>query len=164
MENGKAFVFVTGRAGTGKSTLLRHFIQTTKRQAVVLASTGVAALNVEGETTHRFFKIPPGVTPDIARQEALQRKNAKVYRKLDTLVIDEISVVRADLLDSVDIFLRTVRRDDRPSGNVRVVGIGDLHQLQPVVRIEERQPSRSSMPRPISSRLAFMANSKSTNR
>ncbi len=137
MENGRAFVFVTGRAGTGKSTLLRHFIQTTKRQAVVLASTGVAALNVEGETIHRFFKIPPGVTPDIARQEALERKNAKVYRKLDTLVIDEISMVRADLLDSVDAFLRTVRRDDRPFGNVRVVGIGDLHQLPPVVRTEE---------------------------
>lgn len=137
MENGRAFVFVTGRAGTGKSTLLRHFIRTTRRQAVVLASTGVAALNVEGETIHRFFKIPPGVTPDIARQEALERKNAKVYRKLDTLVIDEISMVRADLLDSVDAFLRTIRRDDRPFGNVRVVGIGDLHQLPPVVRTEE---------------------------
>ncbi len=137
MENGKAFVFVTGRAGTGKSTLLRHFVLNTKKNTPVLAPTGVAALNVDGETIHRFFKIPPAVTPDIARREALERKNLGLYRKINILVIDEISMVRADLLDSVDAFLRTARRNDMPFGGVRVVGIGDLHQLPPVVTSDE---------------------------
>lgn len=137
MESGKAFVFVTGRAGTGKSTLLKHFVQNTKLNTPVLAPTGVAALNVDGETIHRFFKIPPAVTPDIARQEALERKNTGIYRKINVLVIDEISMVRADLLDSIDAFLRAVRRNHLPFGGVRVIGIGDLYQLPPVVTPDE---------------------------
>jgi len=137
MENGKAFVFITGRAGTGKSTLLRHFSTTTKLSAPVLAPTGVAALNVDGETIHRFFKIPPAVTPDIARREAIERKNAGMYRKINTLVIDEISMVRADLLDSVDAFMKAVRHNSLPFGGARVIGIGDLYQLPPVLRPDE---------------------------
>lgn len=139
MENGKAFVFVTGRAGTGKSTLLKHFVQNSKFNVPVLAPTGVAALNVDGETIHRFFKLPPAVTPDIARQEALERKNAGIYRKINALVIDEISMVRADLLDSMDAFLKTVRKNHLPFGGVRLIGIGDLYQLPPVIRQDENQ-------------------------
>lgn len=133
MENGKAFVFITGRAGTGKSTLLRHFVEQGKIKAPVLAPTGVAALNVQGETIHRFFKIPPSVDAQVARMEAENRKKPDIYRKIQAMIIDEISMVRADLLDAMDIFLQIIRNDKRPFGGVRVIGIGDLYQLPPVV-------------------------------
>ncbi|MDD5437685.1 MAG: AAA family ATPase [Patescibacteria group bacterium] len=133
MENGKAFVFITGRAGTGKSTLLRHFVDQGKIKAPVLAPTGVAALNVQGETIHRFFKIPPSVDLQVARMEAENRKKPEIYRQIEALIIDELSMVRADLLDAMDVFLQIIRRDKRPFGGVRVIGIGDLYQLPPVV-------------------------------
>ena len=105
MEETRRHVFVTGRAGTGKSTLLTHFRRTTRKNAVVLAPTGVAAVNVGGQTIHSFFGFKPDVTP-----AAIRRKGGdgakNLYRTLTTIVIDEVSMVRADLLDCVDKFLR----------------------------------------------------------
>lgn len=139
MKSGKAFVFITGRAGTGKSTLLQYFVEHCGMRAPVLAPTGVAALNVQGETIHRFFKIPPSADIQTARMEAMTRKKPDVYKQIDALIIDEISMVRADLFDCMDVFLQVIRRDRRPFGGVRVIGIGDLYQLPPVVTTADRQ-------------------------
>jgi len=107
-EDTQQHVFLTGRAGTGKSTLLQHFRATTTKRIVVLAPTGVAAVNVQGQTIHSFFRFGPGITPDKARRR--MRGTTQLYRHLRTIVIDEISMVRADLLDCIDQFLRTVWR------------------------------------------------------
>lgn len=143
LEEQSTHVFVTGRAGTGKSTLLRYFLKDADLgRTVVLAPTGVAAINVGGETIHHFFKFRPGVTPTqveaSAKRLAKAAKSGRVYKALETMVIDEISMVRADLLDMVDLFLRTVRRSDDPFGGVRLLAFGDLYQLPPVVQREEQ--------------------------
>jgi ATP-dependent exoDNAse (exonuclease V) alpha subunit len=138
MENGKAFVFITGRAGTGKSTLLRYFVEQGRIKAPVLAPTGVAALNVQGETIHRFFKIPPACDLETARMEAENRKKPEIYRQIQALIIDELSMLRADLLDAMDVFLQVIREDKRPFGGVRLIGIGDLFQLPPVVTTSDQ--------------------------
>lgn len=134
-------LFITGKAGTGKSTLLEYFRSTTDQQLVVLAPTGVSALNVCGQTIHSFFKFKPDITIDSARKKAeaiLKKNGGKIYRKLDTIIIDEISMVRADLLDCVDQFLRIVRKcRAQPFGGVCMIFIGDLYQLPPVVTREE---------------------------
>ena len=129
-------IFLTGRAGTGKSTLLQHFRATTSKRLAVLAPTGVAAVNVQGQTIHSFFRFGPGITPDKARRRATGK--AQLYRQLQTIVIDEISMVRADLLDCVDQFLRVNGpRSGVPFGGVQMLFIGDLAQLPPVVLAEE---------------------------
>ncbi len=138
MESGGPFTFITGRAGTGKSTLLKHFRETTKQVAPVLAPTGVAALNVDGETVHRFFRFAPGISVKDARKKGVSARNPEVYVKADVLVIDEISMVRADLLDCVDQFLRGARKNKLPFGGLRIVAIGDLYQLPPIVTSSER--------------------------
>ena len=130
-------VFITGRAGTGKSTLLRHYCATAEHEPVVLAPTGVAAVNVCGQTIHSFFGFGPNVTKH--HFPRVQPKDIKRYRALTTIVIDEISMVRADLLDCVDVFLRRYGpKERRPFGGVQMVFIGDLYQLPPVVTNEER--------------------------
>lgn len=138
MESGGPFTFITGRAGTGKSTLLKHFRETTDHIAPVLAPTGVAALNVDGETIHRFFRFAPGITVKDARKKGGSVREPEVYLNADMLVIDEISMVRADLLDCMDQFLRVVRKNKLPFGGLRIVAIGDLYQLPPVVSSSER--------------------------
>ncbi len=138
MNDGKAFVFITGRAGTGKSTLLKYFTDQNNEKIPILAPTGVAALNVGGETIHRFFKIPPAVDMATARMEAENRRKPEIYRKIRTMIIDEISMVRADLFDAMDLFLQVIRKDKRPFGGVRIIGIGDLYQLPPVVTTWDR--------------------------
>ncbi len=137
IENCWDHVFLTGNAGTGKSTLLDHFRHHTKKNVAVVAPTGVAAVNVKGETIHSFFLFPPNVDTDRARMEAKKTRNPKLYQTLDTLIIDEISMVRADLLDSINIFLQTVRHSKQPFGGVQVVMVGDLYQLPPVVTKDE---------------------------
>lgn len=127
-------VFLTGRAGTGKSTLLRLFRNTTKKKIVVLAPTGLAALNVQGQTIHSFFGFPP---KPLAKSQIKPRKNRKLYEKLDMIVIDEISMVRADMMDNIDYFLRINRRRDEPFGGVQMLFVGDLFQLPPVVASNE---------------------------
>lgn len=139
MKDGKAFVFITGRAGTGKSTLLKCFTDEHDERIPILAPTGVAALNVGGETIHKFFKIPPAVDMATARMEAESRRKPEIYQKIRTIIIDEISMVRADLFDAMDLFLQIIRKDKRPFGGVRVIGIGDLYQLPPVVTTWDKE-------------------------
>ncbi|MFK8104921.1 MAG: ATP-dependent RecD-like DNA helicase [Saprospiraceae bacterium] len=131
LEKTKKNLFITGRAGTGKSTLLKLFRRTTRKKTVVLAPTGIAALNVQGQTIHSFFGFP---AKPLTRRDIKKRKSRKVYQNLEMLIIDEISMVRADLLDSIDFFLR-LNRDNviDPFGGVQVVFFGDLFQLPPVV-------------------------------
>jgi ATP-dependent exoDNAse (exonuclease V) alpha subunit len=139
LENAQESLFLTGRAGTGKSTLLSYFIEHTKKNIVVLAPTGVAALNVKGETIHSFFHFKPGVTLEDAKKEARKVKKKEFYQSIEIIIIDEISMVRADLLDCVDIFLKTLFSSKKPFGGIRMVFIGDLYQLPPVVSREDRE-------------------------
>lgn len=127
-------LFITGRAGTGKSTLLQLFRNTTRKKVAVLAPTGVAALNVQGQTIHSFFGFPPRIiTPSEGARRVSRKDLLRLYRNLEILIIDEISMVRADMLDGMDMFLRVNREDYRPFGGVQVVFFGDLFQLPPVV-------------------------------
>ncbi|MBI3754414.1 MAG: AAA family ATPase [Deltaproteobacteria bacterium] len=137
MEDTDRHVFITGRAGTGKSTLLQHFRQNTKKAIAVLAPTGVAAVNVRGQTIHSFFNFKIDITPDSVKK--IRPRNKTVYKKLDAVVIDEISMVRADILDCVDIFLRLHGREKAASfGGIQMIFIGDLYQLPPVVTSRDR--------------------------
>jgi len=130
-------VFITGNAGTGKTTFLSYYVSHTQKNTVVLAPTGVAALNAGGETIHSFFDFKPDVT--IAKIKKKKLNDKSIYRKVETIIIDEASMLRADLLDCIDKFLR-VNRDshETPFGGVQMVFIGDLAQLPPVVKREER--------------------------
>jgi ATP-dependent DNA helicase PIF1 len=136
IEAGFPIVFVSGKAGTGKSTLIRFLRHAYSGNVVVVAPTGVAALNVKGSTIHSYFRLPPRIVTDDDIKEVRDRQ---LYTKLDLLVIDEISMVRADLLDGVDKFLRVNgRHSDRPFGGTQLLLVGDLFQLPPVVsRAEE---------------------------
>lgn len=133
LEKQKTNLFVTGRAGTGKSTLLQLFRNTTHKKTVVLAPTGIAALNVKGQTIHSFFGFPP---KPLDRSEIKKRRDRRLYKKMEVLIIDEISMVRADLLDNIDYFLRVNRENPYPFGGVQVVLFGDLFQLPPIVSSE----------------------------
>jgi hypothetical protein len=125
-------VFITGKAGTGKSTLLNYLRATTTKQLVVLAPTGVAALNVGGQTIHSFFRFPPTL---IDPQAIRRRQHAKLFQQLQLLIIDEVSMVRADVMDGIDTALRMYRnKPTTPFGGVQVVLCGDLFQLPPIIR------------------------------
>lgn len=137
MEDSDRNVFVTGRAGTGKSTLLHYFRERTKKNVAVLAPTGVAAVNVKGQTIHSFFNFRIDTTPDTAGR--IRPRDKEMYKKLDAILIDEISMVRADLLDCVDVFMRRHgRKKGAPFGGVQMIFVGDLYQLPPVVTSRER--------------------------
>lgn len=149
-------VFLTGKAGTGKTTLLKKIISSTYKNAVIVAPTGIAALNAGGVTIHSFFQLPfagfvPefGVAPQftnavkletkdsLMRHFAMNKQRQNMMRNLELLIIDEVSMLRADLLDAMDWTLRNVRRTNEPFGGVQVLFIGDLLQLPPVVKPEE---------------------------
>jgi ATP-dependent exoDNAse (exonuclease V) alpha subunit len=143
MEHTERSVFITGRAGTGKSTLLSYFRHATRKKVAVLAPTGVAALNVKGQTIHSFFGFKPNITLERVRRLRLSDEE-NIYRQLDAIIIDEISMVRADLLDCVDRFLRlNGPRADRPFGGIQMIFIGDLYQLPPVTTGAAREIFRS---------------------
>lgn len=132
IENSNKSLFISGRAGTGKSTLLKYIIERRRKRYVVLAPTGVAALNVKGQTIHSFFQFPPSVII----KDNIQPNYVKntIYQNIDTLIIDEISMVRADLMEGIDHSLRINRNKlKEPFGGVQMVFIGDLFQLPPVV-------------------------------
>ncbi len=136
MESTKKNLFITGKAGTGKSTLLEYFRERTQKNIAVLAPTGVAALNVHGQTIHSFFRFKPGITRDSVKR--LSHRQRDQYLKLDTIIIDEISMVRADLLDCIDAFMRINGSNDKlPFGGAQIIFIGDLYQLPPVVTHSE---------------------------
>ena len=148
MENTRQNIFITGRAGTGKSTLLNYFRRHTKKKIAVLAPTGVAAINVQGQTIHSFFKFKPTITlQSIKKNSEDDKKN--IYTKLDAIVIDEISMVRADLLDCVDKFLRlNGKTSEKPFGGLQMIFIGDLYQLPPVVTSQEKEIFQSQYKSP----------------
>ena len=127
-------LFLTGRAGTGKTTLLRKFVEQAGDSAIVLAPTGVAAMNAGGQTLHSFFKFPPRL---IEPQDVKRLRTARIMKAAETIIIDEISMVRADMLDAIDRSLKLNRGSKRPFGGVRMILSGDLHQLPPVVRGDE---------------------------
>jgi ATP-dependent DNA helicase PIF1 len=144
MENSDRSIFITGRAGTGKSTLLNYFRNITQKKVAVLAPTGVAALNVKGQTIHSFFKFKPGITPDSVNKLRSFNDKESIYHKLDIIIIDEVSMVRADLLDCVDRFLRlNGPESDKPFGGIQMAFIGDLYQLPPVVTGDEKEVFQS---------------------
>jgi ATP-dependent exoDNAse (exonuclease V) alpha subunit len=146
MENSQGSLFITGRAGTGKSTLLQYFKKTTSKNIVILAPTGVAAVNIGGATIHSFFQFKPDVTLEKAWSKGAKAKKPELYRSLDAIVIDEISMVRADLLDCIDAFMRRVCGSMAPFGGKRVIMFGDLYQLPPVVTREDAEIFRTRYP------------------
>ncbi|MEB4614831.1 ATP-dependent DNA helicase, partial [Leucobacter sp. M11] len=131
IEHTREHVFVTGRAGTGKSTLLTHLSWHTSKQIVVCAPTGVAALGVGGQTIHSLFRLPTGVIADHPIEQSQELK--KLLNAIDTLVIDEVSMVNADLMDAIDRSLRQARAKKHDAfGGVQVIMFGDPYQLPPV--------------------------------
>jgi ATP-dependent DNA helicase PIF1 len=149
IEHSRGNIFITGRAGTGKSTLLEYFRNITNKKVAVLAPTGVAALNVHGQTIHSFFGFKPDITLEKVKKRRSNPTVLSVYQKLDMIIIDEISMVRADLLDCVDKFLRLNGRDiDAPFGGLQMVFIGDLYQLPPVINSTERESYEAIYPTP----------------
>ena len=139
IETTDANLFITGKAGTGKSTFLTYFREKTTKKTVVLAPTGVSALNVKGETIHSFFWFDPKITIESAISAAKKRKNNTIFKELDVIIIDEISMVRADLLDCMDVYLKTSLKNEAPFGGKQIVFIGDLYQLPPVVTSAEKK-------------------------
>jgi hypothetical protein len=140
MESTNAHMFITGRAGTGKSHLLRFFTEHTEKKVAVCAPTGVAALNVEGQTIHSLFFLPIGL---IGQQDlTISAVRRKMMQSIETLIIDEISMVNADVMDGIDRVLREARHRRRePFGGVQVLMFGDPYQLAPVPprTVEEKQ-------------------------
>ncbi|MCU1598638.1 MAG: helicase [Glaciihabitans sp.] len=131
IETTREHIFVTGRAGTGKSTLLNHLAWNTSKQVVICAPTGVAALNVGGQTIHSLFRLPIGVIADHEIEQTNELR--KLLGTIDTIVIDEVSMVNADLMDAIDRSLRQARQRPRePFGGAQVVLFGDPYQLAPV--------------------------------
>lgn len=145
IEKTSANLFLTGKAGTGKTTFLKRLKELSPKRMIVLAPTGIAAINAGGMTIHSFFQLPfspyvPGTTFGSGEQKRYQFSKLKrnIIRSIDLLVIDEISMVRSDLLDAIDSVLRQYRkRHDLPFGGVQLLMIGDLQQLAPVVTPQE---------------------------
>ncbi len=135
LEYGRGVLVILGPAGTGKSTLLDYFRLHTQRKSVVVAPTGIAAVNVMGETIHSFFKFKPDVTVKEAKELGRRAgaKRVQFFQSLDLLIIDEISMVRADLLDCIDTYLRQLLEPALPFGGMHVACIGDVYQLPPIV-------------------------------
>ncbi|WP_442589849.1 helix-turn-helix domain-containing protein [Pedobacter sp. AW31-3R] len=149
-------IFLTGKAGTGKTTFLRNLIELTHKKAVIVAPTGIAAINAAGVTIHSLFQLPFGTylpkqpttepfnqqynTPkSIVRHLQMNTTKRRIFQDLELLIIDEVSMLRADLLDAIDMVLRYIRKNNASFGGVQVLFIGDLHQLPPVVKSNEWQ-------------------------
>lgn len=136
LENTSWNLFITGNAGTGKSELLKRFRDNSKKNLIVLAPTGLSAVNIGGETIHSFFKLAPKIaTPE----DILKKRFKPLYEKIDVILIDEISMVRVDLFDAMDKIMRDNRDPNLPFGGARVIVFGDLMQLPPVCSGEEEK-------------------------
>lgn len=135
-------IFLTGKAGTGKTTFLRTIQQRSTKRMIVVAPTGVAAINANGVTIHSFFQLPlsPFVPESTVKPRfEYSKQKRQIMRTLDLLIIDEISMVRADILDAIDSILRRFREHNKPFGGVQLLMIGDLQQLTPIVRPDEEK-------------------------
>ena len=141
-------LFLTGKAGTGKSTFLRYIAKNTKKKHVILAPTGIAAINAGGSTLHSFFRLPfhPLLPNDIQYdrrhiRDTLKYTSAqrKLLREVELIIIDEISMVRADIIDFIDKVLRIFTRNEEPFGGKQLLLVGDIFQLEPVLKEEDRQ-------------------------
>ena len=150
-------LFLTGKAGTGKSTFLRYISKNTKKKHVILAPTGIAAINVGGSTLHSFFKLPfhpllPNDTQYDWRnlKKTLKYTGAqrKLIREVELIIIDEISMVRADIIDFIDKVLRAYTRNPEPFGGKQLLLVGDIYQLEPVLKDEDRQLLQPFYPSP----------------
>ena len=153
-------VFLTGKAGTGKSTFLKYICQHTKKKHVVLAPTGIAAINAGGVTLHSFFKLPfrPMLPddPDLSTQHGriydffkYPKEKRKILQEVELIIIDEISMVRADLIDCIDKILRVFSGNPRmPFGGKQLLFVGDVFQLEPVVKVDEREILARFYPNP----------------
>ena len=142
VENTGRSIFLTGKAGTGKTTFLKEVMAGSRKRPIVVAPTGVAAINAGGVTIHSFFQLPfspyvPGAK--VENKFDFSREKRKIIASIDLLIIDEISMVRADLLDAIDAVLRRFREHDQPFGGVQLLMIGDLAQLTPVVTPEDER-------------------------
>lgn len=142
VSNTDTHLFLTGKAGTGKTTFLRELRRELPKRMIVVAPTGIAAINAEGVTIHSFFQLPlgpqlPGTQYGNNKRYAFRRQKLRLIRSVDLIVIDEISMVRADLLDAIDSVLRQYRDRTRPFGGVQMLLIGDMQQLAPVAREDE---------------------------
>lgn len=136
LENTNDSAFITGRAGTGKSYLLDFFVKHSRKNVVVVAPTGVAAIKVGGQTIHSFFHIPPE-TP-ISKESLIPSASKKeLYKALDTVVIDEVSMVRSDVMDAIDCVLRKANESALPFGGKQMLFLGDLYQLPPIATPQE---------------------------
>jgi ATP-dependent exoDNAse (exonuclease V) alpha subunit len=139
--------FITGKAGTGKSTLLQVFRKTTHKKVVVLSPTGISALHVQGQTIHSFFQLPPKLLNK--NEIRLQPRLVRLLKTVEVIIIDEVSMVRADVLDAIDHSLRLHRKSNAPFGGVQMLLFGDLYQLPPVVSSpEEREYFSTTYPSP----------------
>ena len=142
VENTGKSVFLTGKAGTGKTTFLKTIVERSRKRTIVVAPTGVAAINAGGVTIHSFFQLP--LTPfvpnaNIKNRFDFSKEKRSIIASLDLLIIDEISMVRSDLLDAIDHVLRRFRDHFKPFGGVQLLMIGDLQQLTPVVTPEDEK-------------------------
>lgn len=156
VNNTNKHIFLTGKAGSGKTTLLRHIIQNTYKNVAVTAPTGIAAINAQGVTLHSLLQLPFGTflpediganlnsgrqihTPkSFLSQFKMYANKRAIIRQVELLVIDEVSMLRADMLDCADLVLRTVKKDPRPFGGTQLLFIGDMNQLPPVIKEEEK--------------------------
>ena len=149
IQNTHQTLFLTGKAGTGKSTFLRYIAQTTKKKYIVLAPTGIAAINAGGSTLHSFFKLPfHPLLPNDTRYTQRKLKDTlkyngekrKILREVELIIIDEISMVRADIIDFIDKVLRVYSRNIyQPFGGKQLLLVGDMYQLEPILKEDERQ-------------------------
>lgn len=138
IEKTQKNLFITGKAGSGKSTLLDYCIQNCSKNMIVLAPTGVAALNVKGQTIHRFFGFNIQITPEQISSKRFLPRAKRIYQKIDTIIIDEVSMLRADLLDCIHEFMTLYGpKKGAPFGGVQMVFVGDLYQLPPVITNQE---------------------------
>jgi ATP-dependent exoDNAse (exonuclease V) alpha subunit len=137
LESNISSLYITGKAGTGKSTLLRYFVENTQKKVVVLAPTGIAAINVGGQTIHSFFRFPARI---LTSADIVNSRNKALYQAIDTFIVDEVSMVRADMIDSIDQFLRKNGRHPlKLFGGAQMIFFGDLYQLPPVVPPTDRE-------------------------
>ena len=144
VESGAPLVFVSGNAGTGKTTLIHYLRDNISLRNVVLAPTGVAALNAGGATIHSFFRFPPRIQdPENLRMP----EDRRLYQKLELIIIDEASMLRADLLDTIDVFLRACNNDFSPFGGVQLLLLGDMfHRFGPPVGVRGEVLGMPGMP------------------